>query len=207
VSMRVAVPLLALASLAACAHSPDPRLYVLGAREGAVAADARVIVQVDRPHIPGYLDRREIVQRVVDQKLDVAGRAIWAEPLDAMIGRVVALDLAQRSPSARVYSEASGLGVRPDLHVGLDVQRFEQEPSGDVALVALVLVRRADEPRPILLEQVALRRTPSARDPAAIVEALSTLLGTLTDRLAKSIADASVAAADPSAQPAPPALR
>jgi uncharacterized protein len=202
-STRVAAILLSLASLQACAHSPDPRMYVLTEREGASASGSSAIVQVDRPHLPGYLERREIVQRVADQQLGVASHAIWAESLEAMIGRVMALDLAQRSPSARVYSETSGLGVRPDLHVALDVRRFEQERSGDVVLVALVLVRRAEESRPIVLEQVTLRRTPSARDTAGIVEALSGLLGTLADRIAPTIAAAG-SPPDANGSPAPP---
>lgn len=199
-SARVAVALFALASVAACAHSPEPRLYVLATQDGTVANQARGIVQIDRPHIAGYLDRREIV-RVVAQHLDLAADAAWAEPLDAMIGRVLAQDLAQRAPAARIYGETSGLSVRPDLHVGLDVQRFEREPNGDVALVALVLVRRTDEAHPLVLEQVALKSTPSERDTSGVVHALSGLLGSLADRVARMIAAAPEAAAAP---PAPP---
>ena len=53
---------LALPALAAGCASPDPVLYTIQMKPGAVLAGGPRIVQLRYIGLPGYLDRREIVR-------------------------------------------------------------------------------------------------------------------------------------------------
>ena len=185
--------LIALGLLAACTRSGDPRLYTLVAEKGRTTYPTAIIVEVRRPTIPGYLDRREIVRALRGEQLDVAGDAIWAEPLDAMIARVLATDLALRLPASRVYSSLGSFAVVPEARVDVEVQRFEQRADG-LVLQALVAVRRGVESAPVSLDQLELTQEGAHRSTDATVEAMNALLGELADRVARTLAAAPSAA-------------
>lgn len=172
----------------ACARSPEPRLYTLVAREGATRFDTSLLVEVRRPHVAGYLDRREIVRSVLGQRLDLAHDALWAEPLDAMLARVLASDLALRMPKSKVVSELSTLQVTPDVRVQLDVQRFESAAEDAVLLRALTSVRRTASNQPPTLVPLEIEAGLADRETSTRVAALNELLGELADRIARLIA-------------------
>jgi uncharacterized lipoprotein YmbA len=186
--------LLLLCLLSACTRSSDPRLYTLVADESRATYPTSTTVEVRRPSIAGYLDRREIVRAVRSEQLDVAGDAIWAEPLDAMIGRVLAANLALRLPASRVITDLNSLGVVPDARIDIEVQRFEQGADG-LVLRAMVAVRRGADTTPISLEAVELKDAGVGRDTEATVAAMNELLGQLADRIARTLATAPLAAA------------
>jgi uncharacterized lipoprotein YmbA len=179
---------LALLLACACARSPEPRLYTLVARDGPARLATSAVVEVRRPHIAGYLDRREIVRSVLEQRLDIAGDALWAEPLDAMLGRVLARDLALRLPGSKVVTELSTLQVTPDVRIQLDVQRFESVANGALLLNALVLVRNSDSVQPPRLVDLELETRLAGRETSTRVAGMNELLGQLADQVARLIA-------------------
>jgi len=185
--------LLALCLLSACARSTDPRLYTLVADKSSTTYPISTTVEVRRPSIAGYLDRREIVLAVREERLALAGDSNWAEPLDAMIGRVLAADLALRLPASRVISDASSLGVVPEARVDIEVQRFEQGASG-LVLHALIAVRRGAATMPVGLERVELEQRRASDDTEGAVAAMNVLLGKLADHIARTLASAPPAA-------------
>jgi uncharacterized protein len=197
--LRTRLSLLLLLLGCACVRSPDPGLYTLVARDGAARFDTRAVVEVRRPHIAGYLDRREIVRSILEQRLDIAHDALWAEPFDAMLARVLASDLAARLPESTVVSELSTLNVAPDVRVQLDVQRFESVADGAVLLRGLVSLRHADSAQAAALVPVELSTRLTEGKTSKQVAAMNELLGQLADQIARSIARSIAAAASASA--------
>jgi uncharacterized lipoprotein YmbA len=174
-----------LVCLIACARSSEPQLYTLVARPGSQTWAAAGVLEVRRPHVAGYLDRRELVRRVLQQRLELSRRALWAEPLDAMLARTLAEDLTLRLPNSQVFSELSQVRATPGVIVDLDLQRFEQGADGLVlrALVAL----HGGTGAPSTLTQVELRRALRGDDSTSQAAAMSDLLGELADRIAQAV--------------------
>lgn len=179
--------LLALCLLSACTRSSDPRLYTLVADKGRDTHQASATIEVRRPSIAGYLDRREVVRAVKSERLDVAGDSNWAEPLDAMIGRVLAADLALRLPNSQVLTDLNSLGVVADVRIDTEIQRFEQGPEG-LVLRAVVAVRRGAQTKPVRVEVIELKDEVDGSGTEAVIGAMNALLGDLADRLAGALA-------------------
>jgi uncharacterized lipoprotein YmbA len=179
--------LLGLCLLAACTRSSDPRLYTLVAAQGRQTHEASATIEVRRPSLAGYLDRREVVRAVESERLDVAGDSNWAEPLDAMIGRVLAQNLALRLPKSQVLTDLNSLGVVADVRIDSEVQRFEQGPEG-LVLRAVVAVRRGAETKPLSVHIFELKRVVDGSGTEAVIGAMNRLLGELADQVASSLA-------------------
>ena len=118
----LALPGLGLPALAACGSSPEPGLYTLAVRQGPSLPKGPRVVQLRDIGLPGYLDRKEIVRSSEDYKLDVRANAWWGEPLGSMLGRVMVIELSQRLPNSKVYSESGAITADPDAVVGVDIQ-------------------------------------------------------------------------------------
>ena len=179
--------LLPLLLLCGCTRSSDPRLYTLTATRGSASYPAASVIEVQRPTIAGYLDRREIVRAVISERLDTASGANWAEPLDAMFGRVLAADLAQRMPQSSVFTDLNTLGAVPNVVVVIEVQRFERGDDG-LVLRALLGLRRADANVPTALSTIELKDANASTSTDGQVAAMNALLGQLSDRVAALIA-------------------
>jgi uncharacterized lipoprotein YmbA len=170
----------------ACTRSSDPRLYTLVAHEGRDTHAAAATIEVRRPSIAGYLDRREVVRAVKSERLDVAGDSNWAEPLDAMIGRVLAADLALRLPRSQVLTDLNSLGVVADVRIDTEVQRFERGAEG-LVLRAVIAVRRGAETKPLSVQVFELKDEVDGSGTEAAIGAMNRLLGELADRVASSL--------------------
>ena len=188
--------LLVLGLLAGCSRSTDPRLYTLVARQGSATYPATGTLEVRRPSIAGYLDRREIVRSVLGERLELSSDANWAEPLDAMFGRVLAADLALRLPRSRVLTDLNTLGAVADTRLDLEVQRFEQGPDG-VVLQVLIALRRGEQTVPVGLEAITLQDRVTSHATEAVVAAMNGLLGELADRIARMVATPPASASTP----------
>lgn len=186
--------MLVLASLA-CASSPEPQFYTLFPAAVPVAppaageALARPPWQIElrRPGLPGYLDRPQIVRHEAREKLELSGAERWAEPLEDMVGRILAQNLAQRLPSARVYTESGAISSSPDARVELEIQRFELTENGSVELVAQVALHWPKTQAPPRLDRYALRRSPKDRSTERLVIEMSGLLAELANAIAQSL--------------------
>ena len=137
----LALPALGLPVLAACGSSPEPSLYTLAVRSGPSLPKGPRVVQLRDIGLPGYLDRKEIVRSSEDYKLDVRANAWWGEPMGAMLGRVLVIELSQRLPNSKVYSESGAITSDPNAVVGVDIQRLDADKAGAVILLAQVAVQ------------------------------------------------------------------
>lgn len=186
-TMRL-VPVLILAAAAldvtACGSSPEPVYYTMAPKEGAPRAGWAHLIELRKPALAGYLDRAEIVSRVVAYRLRIASGDSWSEPLGDMIGRLLSDDLAARLPGSLVFTELSPIAADPDAIVSLDVERFDLGEEGFVVLVAEVTVERPTSHAPVASRRLVLKMAPAGPDTASLVAAMSSLVGRLSDVVA-----------------------
>jgi uncharacterized lipoprotein YmbA len=134
---RLAAPLLALVILlAGCSASPPSKFYVLTADPVPPRAAATGnTVALGRITLPGALDRPQIARRRGANEIVFSEEERWAGPLDDMMRRVLADDLAARLPAGVMLVESSAKPP-PGVTIALDVSRFDADESGTVTLTA-----------------------------------------------------------------------
>ncbi len=190
--MGSAWALLGVLGLASCA-SPDPTLYTLQAVQGTVVAGgAAQVIEVRKPGLAGYLDRPDIVLRDAGYRLQTNSQQRWAEPISDMVGRVLTQDVSQRLPASTVFAESGAITADPSLRIEVDIVRFDQGADGRLTLDAQVAIEAGRSHAPVRTRHVVLQADPGGADAAALVAAMSGLLGQLADRLAQDVAAAGV---------------
>jgi uncharacterized lipoprotein YmbA len=175
--------------LSACQSSPPTHYYGLTAiapTAPRVSMAAKIPIRLERVTIPGELDRLEIVRRGASNRLQIATFDLWAAPLEGMIQRVVADDLAARLPAGAIVSVNEPAGAEPHRRLYLDVQEFAGDAHGTVTLRAAWLVVTPTAGSERGSEQVAVDATDATAD--ALVVAMSRALAELGGRMAASIA-------------------
>ena len=137
--LSLAIPIL---TTAACAELPPPTLYVLKVTDPApVIADGQplasspLVVGLGPITVPDYLDRADIVRRASDNRLGMASNERWGEPLRAGLQRVLAADLARDLGPGFWVTSGSDRIERIDVEVPVDVESFEPDAAGRVALI------------------------------------------------------------------------
>jgi len=179
---RMLLPAVALL-VASCA-SPNPSLYTLEVLPGPVRRPAVRVIELRSIGLARYLERSQIVRSSENFRLDVLSNDWWGEPLDAMIGRTLERALTQRLPGSTVYLENGAISADPDARVQVNIERFDQDASGTVRLIAqYAVVRRISETRGVTLEVPT--RGASTAD---LVAAMSEAIGKLADGIAAMLA-------------------
>jgi uncharacterized lipoprotein YmbA len=186
---RLAAPLLALVLLlAGCGSSPPSKFYVLTAdpvppRAGAAAANT---VALGRVTLPGALDRPQIARRRGANEIVFSEEERWAGPLDDMLRRVLADDLAARLPAGVMLVESSAKPP-PGATIALDVSRFDADESGAVTLAARwEAIGRNGAPLGAPRESTIVEPG-SGKDAAAVVATMSRAVAALAARIATGL--------------------
>jgi uncharacterized lipoprotein YmbA len=174
---------LAMTAILAGCSSADPVLYTIAPTSGAVQVGGQSIVLLDHVSIPPYLDRSQIVKSSENYRLDLRSNDWWGEPLSAMLRRVLRQELAQRLPQSVVLSESSAVSATPSATIDVDLQRLDEDASGNVVLLAQASVSLKGRAAPIL-RSFQLSVPSSAPTSAAEVAAVSVAVGHLADGLA-----------------------
>ena len=123
-------------SLAGCGSllpKPQPNssgIYLLASPLKTVdrqdqSRSAQISLGVGPVRLPGYLDRREILTRVSQSRLDVSQNDRWAEPLDENLTHVLAQNLSVLLGSDAVISYPWPIAKGPDYRVTVEVLQFE----------------------------------------------------------------------------------
>ncbi len=176
--------------IAGCGASPEPNYFALtpaaGPAAGQPAAGIKSI-ELRRPGIAGYLDRPEIVRRLVDYRLGVAANERWGEPLNVMIGRVVAQDLSQRLGGANVFTEDGAITADADATVEINIEKFEMDGDGTVQLVAQLAIERGTSHAATGARMIRLSVRPAEGSTSGMVHAMSDLLGQMSDQVAAAV--------------------
>jgi uncharacterized lipoprotein YmbA len=185
IAVRRAALVLA-AALAACS-SPSPVLYTIAPVQGPVQTAAPKVIALQQIGTARYLERSEIVRSSENYRLDVMSNDWWGEPLAAMLGRILIEELGQRLPRSTVVGETGAVSVSPDATIALNVQRLDEDASGNLVLQAQASVNFKGRPAPVLrnFRFVAAAPAPGIQGE---VSAISTAVGQLADALASMLA-------------------
>ena len=171
-----------VAALAACS-SPNPVLYTIAPAQGRVQAGGPRVIALQQISMPRYLERSEIVRSSESYRLDVMSNDWWGEPLGAMLSRVLVDELSQRLPQSTVFSESGAVTASPDATIELNVQRLNEDASGNLVLQAQASVDFKRRSGPVL-RSFRFVVTPPTSDIQGEVTAISTAVGQLADGLA-----------------------
>jgi uncharacterized lipoprotein YmbA len=175
--------------LGGCASSPEPQFYTLFPSRGADLESRPLQIQLRRPGLPGYLDRPQIVRQERAGELELSDFERWGAPLEDMVGSILAQNLAERLPKARVFTEASGISAVADTQIEIDIQRFELTAGGSVELVAQVALHWPRALGAERLDRFAFSRSPKDGSTLQLVVQMSGLLAELSDAIAGGIAE------------------
>jgi uncharacterized lipoprotein YmbA len=171
-------------ALCACGSSPNTAYYSLAATSGTVRQASLGTIEVRRPGIAGYLDRTEILAQWDGQRLQLTQGAGWAEPITAMIGRVLAEDIGNRLPGTVVFNSASELSIQSSTVVEVLLRKFDLASDGHVYLNALWLIRSAGQ---TTTHSATLKIKPTTTETAPTIAAMSALLGQLADKITTTL--------------------
>ncbi len=177
---------LVLAAVLAACSSPSPVLYTIAPVQGPVQSGGPKVIVLQQIATAHYLERSQIVRSSENYRLDVLANDWWGEPLSAMLSRVLTEELGQRLPQSTVIGETGAVSASPDATIELNVQRLDEDASGNVVLQAQGSVSFKGRPAPVL-RSFRFVVTPPAAGIQGEVTAISTALGQLADGLASML--------------------
>ena len=177
---------LALGAVLAACSSPSPVLYTIAPVQGPVQPGGPKVIVLQQISTAHYLERSQIVRSSENYRLDVMSNDWWGEPLSAMLSRVLTEELGQRLPQSTVIGESGAVSASPDATIELNVQRLDEDASGNVVLQAQASVDFKGRPGPVL-RSFRFVVTPPAAGIQGEVTAISTALGQLADGLASML--------------------
>jgi uncharacterized lipoprotein YmbA len=171
------------ALLAACS-SPNPTLYTIAPIPGPTQGASPRIIRLRAIGLARYLERPQIVRSSEDFHLDVLSNDWWGEPLGAMLGRIMVAELTQRLPGSTVFLESGAISATPDATVEINVERLDQDASGQLILSAQIAIagRHADT------RSVRFAVTPPSAGTTGFASAVSTAVAQLADAVAGMVA-------------------
>lgn len=185
---RRILPLLLTVLVAGCGFLSRPKntFYSLDTIPGLapVATAAGLPVGIEAIELPPGLDRRGIVIRGADHKVEVRGTHQWTSSLEEMVLHTLAFDLANRLPEGMVIlpGQAKPSGAMRSISVV-----FEELAPGQDAVFVLDARWTVSEPgRPSLSRHERITLPMTSMESPAIVAAMSQALATLADRMAET---------------------
>jgi uncharacterized protein len=191
--MRLAAVLGVGLLLAGCGSSPPSKFYVLTADpvpqrawEGSPKTVAPNTIALGRVSLPGALDRPQIARRKGGNEIVFSDEERWAGPLDDMVRRVLADDLAARLPAGVSLIESSAKPP-PGVTIAVEVSRFDADEAGNVTLTARWEAlgptgRPLGPPR-----ESTIAEPGSGRDAPAVATTMSRAVAALSARIAAGL--------------------
>ncbi len=88
---------------------------------------------INRPSIPSYLDRMQLVTRT-EGKLVMSNLDLWAEPLDAAIARVMASNLSRLTKSTNIQPVANFASLDYTTLLEMNIAQFEPDDANQLIL-------------------------------------------------------------------------
>jgi uncharacterized lipoprotein YmbA len=170
-------------ALAGCS-SPENKYFTLSVTEPAAVGQAVSgrTVAIDEVTIPAYLDRPQIVVRQDANRADIREYERWMEPLDSMIRRVLAADLAARLGPGRVLDRPG----KDSALLSVTIEEFGQE--GDRAVLrGQWTLKGQQKDAPATPHSFSREEPLSKAETPDMVAAMSRLVGTLGDEVAGAV--------------------
>ncbi|MDP9192409.1 MAG: PqiC family protein [Acidobacteriota bacterium] len=144
------------------------------------AGIAGVPIGIDTVELPPGLDRRGIVVRGADHKIEVRGTDQWTAPLEDMVLHTLAFDLANRLPEGTVILPGQARPAGIVRSVSVVFEDLTPGPDSVFLLDARWTVSGVTHHERIPIEMPSM-------DSASIAAAMSRALATLADRMAAQL--------------------
>ena len=194
---RVAVVLgICFFTMVGCASSKPARFYTLsplgapGDLPQRVPAGQGVAVAIGPVVIPDYLNRPQITSRTDRSELKIAEFERWGGSLEEDISRVLTENLSVLLFKDNVAVLRWGLvgNLFPlTYRVGVDIMRFDGTIGESVILKARWSVWQEEGREVLSMRESNIREPVEGQEPAALVEAMSGALATLSREIAAAI--------------------
>jgi uncharacterized protein len=186
--MRFTLFMALLLGLAACGHSPPTHFYTVDPSPPGQPARRAFSgpVNVADVNLPAMLDRRAVVLRSGANQVEVSDQARWAAPLDGMVRRTMAEDLAERLGHENVLMPGDPLPSGTVYTVVLTLTEFGASKDGSAILSGDWAVRDNHQ-QVLLMRHVRLSQSVPANDIGAVASALSSMLGKVSDDVAAAL--------------------
>lgn len=179
--------LLALLLLTGCgffSKSSSPKLYALDrvAPAAPVAVRGTLPIGIDAVELPPGIDRKELVVRQPDHRLDVRAGEQWSAPFKDIVLHTLAFDLAARLPVGAVIVPGE---TRPAAIRGIDVTFEELAPQADRTVVLDARWVVHEPGRADVAHHDRITANVTSLDGPQIATGLSQVLAGLADRMAQ----------------------
>lgn len=175
-----------VALVSACGSTPRSNYYMLSADAGGTPSTGGPSMGIGPVSVPEYLKRREMVLNRNAHKLDLDDFHRWAEPLDAGILRVTALNLAMLLGTQKVQTFPWRRSALPDYGVSISVVQFSMM-GRDAHLVTEWSVSEPSTGSVLIQHISRLETTAEDTSPESVAAAYSQLLAQLSEEIAASI--------------------
>lgn len=162
--------------------STNPALYTIAPVNGTEQQAAPKVILLQQLGLERYLERSQIVRSSEHYRLDVMENDWWGEPLAAMLSRVLVMELGQRLPQSTVISEVGAVSAPADATITLNVQRLDEDASGNLILQAQAGISFKAHGAPVLRGFHFSIPPPSPGTPGEVA-AISAAVGRLADGL------------------------
>ena len=187
------VCVLLIMSAGCSGSSPRTRFYLLAPLDTAAEtnheqrSDHRISVGIAPVELPAYLDRPQIVTRLSDNQLRLAEFDHWAEPLQDTFSRVLIENVCTLLCADSIAVSPWRRSADVDYRVRVEVIRMDSDFEGVSSLVARWTITGDNGKTLVLAKKSSYTTRTSALDYGAIVAAHSTLIGRLSEEIAKEI--------------------
>jgi uncharacterized lipoprotein YmbA len=182
---RLVLAALPLMFLLACQSAPT-RTYTLYAAPVSASKDyGGPSLRVDSVHMPVAIDRTEIMLDVAPGEMKISDFDHWSAPLGEMARQTLSQDLILRLPAGKVifphlFKPSGALGI------SVDILSFRTDRGNAQLTASWAILPQAPGAAP--RGGSATLSTPNSNGGAlGTVQALSTLLGQLADRIAADL--------------------
>jgi len=175
-----------IVALAGCS-SPNPALYTIAPVPGAVRTGGPKVILLQQVGLARYLERSQIVRSSENYRLDVMSNDWWGEPLGAMVSRVLIEELGQRLPQSVVLSESGAVSSPADATIELNLQRLDEDTTGNLVLQAQAAVTFKQPRAAPVLQSFRFSVMPQGAGVSAEVQAISNAVAQLADGLASML--------------------
>ena len=174
-----------------CAYSPIPEYYLL--RSGKPPADQayrsdsnKVTIGLRAVHIAPYLDRPQITIRQGPLEVSRDEYNRWAEPLETMIGTILADRLSMELPDTFVVNFPWSSLMSPSMEIATTIVQLDGTPGGKARLRAnwAVISVSGKKPRVLYRAKTTLEKDCPAAGAKALAETINALLNEFGGRVA-----------------------
>ena len=180
--------------LAACGLAPVKDTSVLHLLDPLIPArritGASPAIAISRPALPSYLDRQQLVSRSGGGQLQMNSYHLWAEPLDAAISRVTAINLGRLENSLNIQPVESFVTLDYQALLEIRVSRFEPDSPGNLVLECTWKLQpvsgRVADTRPFLTH-VPISPADTPQDLSGRTAAMNEALARLAREIARAL--------------------